>query len=257
MFKLLFWIIFWAHTTLSVAVRDGSSCTVYPEPPSDSGQPQDDAPSILQAFQDCGANGNVVLTDNLFHINQVMNTTNLVNCDVSLYGEMIWSSDVSYWRSNSYSVDFQNQSTAWLFGGTNVTLQGFGQGRFNGQGLILPCRINLTNTGQVWYDENMGTANQPGRPIAITFFDSTNLLVDGLTWSQPQFWHSFISYSENVTMTNIFMNATSDNGNTTVNTDGTNTWNSKDIVLQNSTVQNGRSSVAVRLCKIRLTIRRR
>ena len=135
MFKLLFWVIFWACTNLSEIVRDGSTCSVYPEPPSDSGQPQDDAPSIIQAFQDCGTDGSVVLTDNVFHINQIMNTTNLVNCDVSLYGEMIWSSDVSYWRSNSYSVDFQNQSTAWLFGGTNVTFRGFGQGRFNGQGV--------------------------------------------------------------------------------------------------------------------------
>ena len=93
--------------------------------------------------------------------------------------------------------------------------------------------------GQVWYDENMNNSNQPGRPIAITFYNSTNLLVDGLSWSQAQFWHSFISHSSNVTVTNVFMNSTSDDGNMTVNTDGTDTWNSRDINLQNWTVQNG------------------
>ena len=98
--------------------------------------------------------------------------------------------------------------------------------------------LNL-RIGQVWYDENMNNSNQPGRPIAITFYNSTNLLVDGLSWSQSQFWHSFISHSRNVTVTNIFMNTTSDNGNNTVNTDGTDTWNSRDITLQNWTVQNG------------------
>ena len=40
-------------------------------------------------------------------------------------------------------------------------------------------------------------------------------------------------------MADIFMNATSDNGNTTVNTDGTNTYNSRNIVLLDWTVQNG------------------
>ena len=85
----------------------------------------------------------------------------------------------------------------------------------------------------------MNNSNQPGRPIAITFYNSTNLLVDGLSWSQAQFWHSFISHSRNVTVTNIFMNSTSDDGNMTVNTDGTDTWNSRDITLQNWTVQNG------------------
>ena len=42
-------------------------------------------------------------------------------------------------------------------------------------------------------------------------------------------------------MTTIFVNATSDNGNSTVNTDGTDTWNSNNIVLQNWTVQNGKA----------------
>ena len=38
------------------------------------------------------------------------------------------------------------------------------------------------------------------------------------------------------------MNSTSDDGNDTVNTDGTDTWNSQNINLQNWTVQNGNSS---------------
>ena len=102
------------------------------------------------------------------------------------------------------------------------------------------------SAGQVWYDENRNNSNQPGRPIAITFYNSTNLFVDGLTWHQTQFWHSFISHSNNVTITNVFMNATSDDGNITVNTDGTDIWNSQNINLQNWTVQNGDDCVAVK-----------
>lgn len=93
--------------------------------------------------------------------------------------------------------------------------------------------------GQTWYDENRNQSNQPGRPIAITFYNSTDLLIDGLTWTQPQFWSSFISYSKNVVMTNIRVNATSSSEWNTLNTDGTNTWNSHNVRLDDWVVQNG------------------
>ncbi|KAM0800807.1 putative exo-polygalacturonase [Usnea florida] len=223
MFMSLLSLSLAASTALGYVVNNGTSCYVFPEALSYGGQPVDDTPSILQAFDLCGINGSVIFTNHTFTVDQVMNTTNLLNCDVSLYGEMVWSTNVPYWLSHSYGVVFQNLSTAWLFGGTNVTFRGY-----------------------VWYDENMNNSNQPGRPIAITFYNSTNLLVDGLSWSQSQFWHSFISHSNNVTVTNVFMNSTSDDGNITVNTDGTDTWNSRDINLQNWTVQNGDDCIAVK-----------
>ena len=131
----------YATTAFSSVIQNGSSCYVYPSPSDSSGQPADDAPSVLQAFTECGTDGSVILTDNVFHINQVMNTTNLRNCDVSLYGEMVWSTDIEYWRAKSYPVVFQNQSTAWLFGGTNVTFRGFGKGRCDGQGTELQAYL--------------------------------------------------------------------------------------------------------------------
>ena len=105
------------------------------------GQPVDDTPSILRAFELCGTNGTVVLTNNTFHIDQVMNTTNLLNCDIELHGEMVWSTNVPYWLSHSYSVVYANLSTAWFLGGTNVTFRGFGQGLFNGNGKQSPFRV--------------------------------------------------------------------------------------------------------------------
>ncbi len=123
-----------ASTALAYVVNNGTECYVYPESLTHGGQPVDDTPSILQAFELCGINGSIILTDNTFHINQVMNTTNLLNCDVSLYGEMIWSTNVPYWLSHSFSVEYANLSTAWFFGGTNVTFRGYGKGRFDGNG---------------------------------------------------------------------------------------------------------------------------
>lgn len=54
-----------------------------------------------------------------------------------------------------------------------------------------------------------------------------------------QFWHTFVAHSQNVTMTNLHMNTYSSNSQSSQNTDGTNTWNSKDITISNWTVTCG------------------
>lgn len=123
--------------TNAFIVNEGTTCTLYPESMTHMGMPVDDTPSILEAFKLCGTNGTVIFTHNQFYVNQVMNTTGLLNCDVELYGELIWSTNVPYWLSHSYSVVYANLSTSWFFGGTNVTFQGFGQGRFFGNGTQL------------------------------------------------------------------------------------------------------------------------
>ena len=135
MFKSLLSLSLAASAALGYVVNNGTSCYLFPEALTHAGQPVDDTPSILQAFDLCGINGSVIFTNHTFTINQVMNTTNLLNCDVSLLGEMVWSTNVPYWLSHSYDIVFQNLSTAWLFGGTNVTFKGYGQGLLNGQGM--------------------------------------------------------------------------------------------------------------------------
>jgi len=88
-------------------VNNGTTCYLYPESLTHFGQPVDDTPSILQAFDLCGTNGTIVFTDNVFHIDQVMNTTNLVNCNVEIEGELLYSTNIPYWIRNSISVVFQ------------------------------------------------------------------------------------------------------------------------------------------------------
>jgi polygalacturonase len=56
--------------------------------------------------------------------------------------------------------------------------------------------------------------------------------------------HTFVAHSQNVTMTNLDMSAISNSQWKTVNTDGIDTWNSKDIVLKNWTVTCGDVSKA-------------
>jgi galacturan 1,4-alpha-galacturonidase len=187
----------------------------------------DDTPQILDAFRQCGKDGTVVLSEGTFHIRQVMNTTDLSNCAIEIYGTLEWSADnIQYWLSHSYSVTYAGRSTAWLLGGNDITMRGFGKALFNGN-------------GQVWIDQNRNQGNQNGRPISLTIWHGENVLIDGITWRQAQFWHTFVAHSKNVTMTNLDMSTTSNSQYKAVNTDGTDTWNSRDIVISNWTVTCG------------------
>jgi hypothetical protein len=107
---------------------------------------KDSAPAIVQAFQDCGHNngaerGRVVFKNETYHVKSVMNTTGLHNVDIDLHGKLLWDTNISYWLNHSLPVGYQNQSSAWLFGGESVAWNGFGYGTLDGQcqtGNILP-----------------------------------------------------------------------------------------------------------------------
>ncbi len=143
----------------------------------------DDTPQILDAFKKCGHDGTIVFTEGTYTIRQVMNTTDLRNCDISIYGKFVWPADnIQYWLSHSYSVTYAGRSTAWLFGGVNVSMRGYGKALFDGN-------------GQVWMDQNRGAGNQNGRPISLTIWRGTNIYIDGITWRMAQFWHTFIAHS--------------------------------------------------------------
>jgi galacturan 1,4-alpha-galacturonidase len=216
---------------LAALVVDGNTCTVSPTATATSNKDPDDTPQILSAFKQCGKNGRVILTDGLFHIGQVMKTTDFSNVSIEIHGTLKWSSDIQYWLSNSISVTYAGRSTAWMLGGDDIRLLGFGEALFDGN-------------GQLWYDQNRGQSNQNGRPISLTLWNARNVVVDGITWRQSQFWHTFVAHSQNVTMTNLDMKSTSNSQWSTVNTDGVDTWNSKDVVIANWTVTCGDVSPA-------------
>lgn len=82
----------------------------------------DAAPAILEAFEKCGHNapsqrGKVIFQNSTYLIKSVMNTTGLANVDVDLHGTLLWDTEIEYWLEHSLPVGYQNQSSAWLFGG--------------------------------------------------------------------------------------------------------------------------------------------
>ncbi|KAK3952481.1 pectin lyase fold/virulence factor [Pseudoneurospora amorphoporcata] len=93
--------------------------------------------------------------------------------------------------------------------------------------------------GQIWIDQNRNNANRQGRPISLTIWKGENIWVDGITWRQSQFWHTYVAHSRTVTMTNLDMNSTSNSKWKAVNTDEVNTWNSRGVRIGNWTVTGG------------------
>lgn len=140
----------------------------------------DAAHAIQAAFADCGYNtvdarGKVVFLNETYHVQSFMNTTYLQNVDIELQGTLLWSKDIPYWLDASQPVGYQNQSSAWWFGGEGIHWQGFGYGTLDGN-------------GQVWYDFINGQSNYPKRPHQITIRNTTNSLFEGIRFVQSQMW---------------------------------------------------------------------
>lgn len=153
------------------------TCVVRPGPNG-----TDSAPAIARAFADCGHNndddarGTVVFLNETYHVQTVLNTTGLRNVDVDLRGTLAWDSrDLGYWLARSLPVGYQNQSSAWLFGGTGVRWTGHGHGTLDGG-------------GQAWYDFVNGTNNYPGRPHQITITGTSDSVFEGIRFVQSQMW---------------------------------------------------------------------
>ncbi|KAF2840097.1 glycoside hydrolase family 28 protein [Patellaria atrata CBS 101060] len=213
--------------------QTGNACIVTPLSATSTSTNLDDSDQIKDAFRRCGKNGRIEFTPGDYYVGKVMDMLDLQNVDVDIYGTFIWSKDIQYWLRNSISVTYAGRSTAWRVGGSNIAFRGHGQALFFGN-------------GQTWYDQNRNQGNQNGRPISFTLWKATNVLIDGITWRQPQFWHTFVAHSQNITMTNLDMNATSNSQWSTVNTDGTDTWNSRDIVIRNWTVTCGDDCISIK-----------
>src|SRR5690242_4023395 len=110
---LQLWLLL-AARVLAGMNKTGSLCTVTP-----SGS-KDDSTYIMDAFKQCGTNGQVEITEGEFTIAKVMDVT-LKNCDVSIRGTLTWNDDIQYWLKNSISVTYASRSTAWRIGGENFS----------------------------------------------------------------------------------------------------------------------------------------
>lgn len=160
------------------AATQGKTCVVQP-----GFNGSDSAPAIIQAFQECGHNdaasrGKVVFLNETYMVKTVMNTTGLSNVDIDHQGTLLWDTNIPYWLDASLPVGYQNQTSAWLFGGESVSWDGHGYGTLDGN-------------GQVWYDFINGTNNYPGRPHQITITGTQDSVFQRLRFVQSQMWYVY------------------------------------------------------------------
>lgn len=168
---MLTWPLFayFAVGALAGMTKTGSLCTVTPSGGSD------DSGFIMDAFKQCGQNGQIEIAAGDYTIAKVMDFLTLKNCDISIRGKLTWTADINYWTKNSIGVSYAQRSTAFRLGGDTFSIRGHGEALFFGN-------------GQAWYDVNKNGSNMAGRPISLTLWKAKNALVDGITWRQTQFW---------------------------------------------------------------------
>ncbi|KAI1126887.1 family 28 glycoside hydrolase [Nemania abortiva] len=200
--------------------------------------------AIERAFRDCGhetgeKRGKVVFKKNeIYNVRRVMNTTGLTNVDVEIHGTLLWDTNIHYWLNNSLPVGYQNQSTAWIFGGENVHWTGFGYGTLDGN-------------GQVWYDFINGTNNYPGRPHQISYAGMKNSVIEKTRFVQSQMWTMTVIHSENVLLEDMYVNSTDANREvgfdfSSLNTDGADVIYSNNITFRNWTVDCGDDNISTK-----------
>ncbi|KAF2035072.1 pectin lyase-like protein [Setomelanomma holmii] len=143
-----------------------------------------------------------------YTIAKVMDILDLENCDISIRGKLTWNDDIQYWLKNIIGLTYAQRSTAW----------------------------------------RLGNSNQNGRPISLTLWkaEESDVCREHLHNSDVSFRHTFAAYSENITMTNLDVNATSNSQWSTVNTDGFDSWNSKDIAVKNWVLTCGDDCISIK-----------
>jgi hypothetical protein len=78
-------LLFLSFIFSPVACAGVNTCTVK----ATGSNATDDTPSILDAFEKCGHGGKVVFENTTYHINSVMNTSSLQDCEIDIQGTLL------------------------------------------------------------------------------------------------------------------------------------------------------------------------
>jgi galacturan 1,4-alpha-galacturonidase len=172
--------------------------------------------------------------------------------EIDIQGMIRFTNDTDYWQANSFRLIFQNATTFWQIGGVDVNIYG----TVLSLSFLLPCppQFHLSSIhisfltppgggtidgqGQAWYDlyaSNIYTL----RPILMGIVDLHNASISNLVLRySPQYYH-FVTNSSNVIFDGIDIAGGSRSKNVAKNTDGWDTYRVRDVVIQNSVVNNG------------------
>ncbi|KAH7335750.1 pectin lyase fold/virulence factor [Rhizoctonia solani] len=171
---------FWRLSSAGYMSQKGSNFVITP-----GDQGADDSQAIIDAFKQCGHNGHIEFQNVTYHIERVVNTTELAHCTVDIKGTLLWGTDIQYWLNNSLPIGYQKQSSAWFLGGKNLRVRGFGYGTIDGNWQIWWVQ---------WYDYTKGIPNIPDKPHSLTIWKARNSVFEGLRFVQSQMCRSKNGY---------------------------------------------------------------
>ncbi|OTB07966.1 glycoside hydrolase family 28 protein [Hypoxylon sp. CI-4A] len=213
--------------------------TIPSSPPRDEGRicyvkqenttARDDAPSILQALQDCNDNGTVVF-DGSYLIGSPLDLRFLKHVDILITGDIAFDdSDVYYWHNNSFKYTFQNQTVFWKIGGEDVNIYG---------DLTLPeGKSVIDGRGEVYWAEVRANPELL-RPMLFAIDGLKGGTMSNLRMRNPPDWFNIIANSSDIIISNMDLRAESLNGTKIANSDGWDTYRSDNVIIQDSFIHN-------------------
>ena len=131
---------------------------------------------------------------------QIHKLTNLVD----IQGYVQFTNNTDYWQAHGFSQGFQNATTFFQLGGTDVNVYGGG---------------TLDGNGQVWYDL-YAQNDLILRPILFGTIGLHGGSVGDLNFIQSPEYFNFVANSSDVIFYNLRMSAVSQSNNIAKNTDG-------------------------------------
>ena len=150
------------------------------------------------------------------------------NTKADIQGYVQFTNDTDYWQANGFFQTFQNATTFFQLGGTDVNVYGGGM---------------LDGNGQIWYDlyaEDIYIL----RPILVGVVGLKSGSISNLYLRYSPQWYQFLANSTDVVIQNLDISGYSKSNNTAKNTDGIDTYRSSNIVLQGWNVNNGDDCIA-------------
>ncbi|KAF2002010.1 glycoside hydrolase family 28 protein [Amniculicola lignicola CBS 123094] len=193
------------------------------------GKGKDDSNYILEAIKKCNNGGRVVFSKKTTYVvATALDLTFLKHVDLDIQGTIKFSNDTDYWQKNAFKQIYQNATTFFQLGGTDVNVYGGG---------------TLDGNGQVWYDLYAKDIYIL-RPILFGTIGLHGGVISDIKLRYSPQWYNFVANSTNVVFSNIDIEGDSINANPAKNTDGWDTYRSSNIVIQNSHINNGDDCVS-------------
>ncbi|KAK5701219.1 Exopolygalacturonase X-1 [Elasticomyces elasticus] len=189
----------------------------------------DDSPYILDAVNKCNNGGRVIFPQGTTYvIGTALDLSHLEHVDIDIQAYIQFSNDTDYWQGASFFQTFQNATTFFELGGTDVNVYGGGM---------------LDGNGQIWYDLYAQNIYIP-RPILFGTIGLHGGSVSNLKLRYSPQYYNFIANSTDVVFQGIDISGFSQSSALAKNTDGWDTYRSSNIVIQNSVINNGDDCVS-------------